>query len=100
MLSFRQGSDEMVIIRFRGELVDMLVEIAPEVYQPYVSVNHKGEKTIILRCQNAIYGTIVASLQYYRKFTKSLLDEGFTLNPYDPCVANKTVEIRLPFVST
>jgi Reverse transcriptase (RNA-dependent DNA polymerase) len=87
-----ENKDEMAIIRFRGELVDMLVEIAPEVYKPYVSINHRGEKTIILRCQNAIYGTMVASLHYYKKFTKSLLDEGFTLNPYDPCVANKTVE--------
>jgi hypothetical protein len=35
---------------------------------------------------------MVASLQYYKKFTKSLIEQGFTLNPYDPCVANKTVE--------
>jgi hypothetical protein len=34
---------------------------------------------------------MVASLQYYKRFTKSLLDKGFTLNPYDPCVGNKTV---------
>jgi hypothetical protein len=34
---------------------------------------------------------MVASIQYYRKLTKSLLDKGFTLNPYDSCVANKTV---------
>jgi hypothetical protein len=48
--------------------------------------------TVIVKCQNAIYGTMVASLQYYKKFTKSLIEQGFTLNPYDPCVANKTVE--------
>jgi hypothetical protein len=35
---------------------------------------------------------MVASLQCYKKFTKSLLDKGFILNPYDPCVANKMVE--------
>jgi hypothetical protein len=82
--------DDMAIIRIRGELVDMLVEIAPDTYKPYVSVNHKGLKTLIVRYHNAIYGTMVASIQYYRKFTKSLL-EGFSLNPYDPCVANKTI---------
>jgi hypothetical protein len=84
--------DEMAIIRIREELVDMLVEIAPDTYKPYVSVNHKGLKTLIVRCHNAIYGTMVASIQYSRKFTKSLLDEGFSLNPYDPCVANKTID--------
>jgi hypothetical protein len=47
--------DDMAIIQIRGELVDMLVEIAPETYKPYVSVKHKGVKTSIVRCHNAIY---------------------------------------------
>ena len=33
-----------------------------------------------------------AALLFYIKFVKSLLSIGFELNPYDPCVANKTVE--------
>ena len=45
----------------------------------------------MVQCQNALYGTMVASLLYYRKFVKSLLDIGFVLNPYDPCVANKMI---------
>ena len=40
---------------------------------------------------NAIYGTMMASLLYYRKFKKSLLNKGFVINPYDPCVANKMI---------
>jgi hypothetical protein len=52
----------------------------------------KGNKQLIVRCKNAIYGTMVASLLYYRKFSKSLLDNGFEFNPYDPCVANKMVD--------
>ncbi len=28
---------------------------------------------------------------YYRKFARSLTDDGFTFNPYDPCVANKII---------
>jgi hypothetical protein len=35
---------------------------------------------------------MVASLLYYRKFTKSLTEIGFEINPYDPCVANKMIE--------
>ena len=35
---------------------------------------------------------MVASLLYYRKFTNSLKSKGFIMNPYDPCVWNKTVE--------
>jgi hypothetical protein len=35
---------------------------------------------------------MVASLLYYCKFTKSLTEIGFKINPYDPCVANKMIE--------
>jgi hypothetical protein len=38
-----------------------------------------------------LYGTMVASLLYYKKFVKSLKSNGFRLNPYDPCGANKHV---------
>jgi hypothetical protein len=72
--------------RIRGELVYILVEIAPATSKPFVNTKHKGDKTLVVRCQNVIYG------QYYKKFTKNLLDKGFILNPNDPCVANKTVD--------
>ena len=46
---------------------------------------------LLVQFQNALYGTMVASLLYYCKFTKSLTDVGFKINPYDPCVANKMI---------
>jgi hypothetical protein len=49
-------------------------------------------KQLLVQCQNALCGTMVASLLYYRKFVKSLTDIGFIINPYEPCVANKIVE--------
>ena len=87
-----QDEKDMVFIRIRGVLVDILLEIAPKVYKPYVCVDKKGNKTLLVQCQNTIYGTMVASLLYYRKFTKSLTSIGFEINPYDPCVANKIIE--------
>ena len=68
------------------------MEIAPDVYGPYVTTDKKGVKQLLVQCQNALYGTMVASLLYYRKFVKSLTDKGFELNPYDPCVANKMIK--------
>lgn len=73
-------------------LVDILEAIAPDVYTPYVTKDRKGEKQLIVQCHNAIYGTMIAALLYYRKFTKSLTDNGFIINPYDPCVGNKMIE--------
>jgi hypothetical protein len=72
--------------------VDILVEIPPEAYKSYVSQDKKGNKQLMLQCQNALYGTMVASLLYYWKFVKSLMDIDFIINPYDPCVANRMIE--------
>jgi hypothetical protein len=47
---------------------------------------------LIVECLNAVYGTMVAALLYYKKFVKSLTKQGFKLNPYDGCVANKIVK--------
>ena len=72
--------------------MDMLVvDIAPDVYEPYVTTDRKGTKQLVVQCQNAIYGMMVASLLYYRKFCNSLTGIGFEFNPYDPCVANKII---------
>jgi hypothetical protein len=49
-------------------------------------------KQLLVQCQNALYGTMVASILYYRKFVKSLMDIDFVINTYDLCVANKKIE--------
>jgi hypothetical protein len=81
----------IAFIKIRGILVDILVEIAPEDYTSYVSQDKKGNKQLMVQCQNALYGTMVANLLYYRKFMKSLTDIDFIINPYDPCVVNKII---------
>jgi hypothetical protein len=81
-----------VIICIRGMLVDMLVKIAPEVYETYVITDRKGNKQILVECLNALYGTMVASLLYYEKFTKSLKASGYEMNPYNACVWNKVID--------
>jgi hypothetical protein len=87
---------DMAFIKIRGILVDILVdilvEIAPDVYKSYVSKDKKGSKQLLVQCQNALYGTMVASLLYYRKLVTSLTDIDFVINPYDPCVASKMIE--------
>jgi hypothetical protein len=84
-----EDEKDMAIIKIRGILVDMLLEIAPDVCNSYVTTDKKGIKQLTVQCQNAIYGTMMASLLYYKKFSKSLIHIVFKFNPYDPCVANK-----------
>jgi hypothetical protein len=66
-----ENEKDMAFIKIRGILVDILVEISPDVYKSYVSKDKKGSKKLLVQCQNALYGTMVASLLYYRKFVKS-----------------------------
>jgi hypothetical protein len=87
-----ENEKDMAFIKIRGILVDILVEITPDVYNPYVSKDKKGSKQLLVQCQNALYGTMVASLLYYQKFVKSLTDIDFVINPYDPCVTNNIIE--------
>ena len=42
--------------------------------------------------QKAMYGMMRALLLFYLKLVDELIADGFELNPYDPCVANKMVD--------
>jgi hypothetical protein len=57
-----ENKKDMAFIKIRGILVDILVEIAPDVYKSYVSKDKKGSKQLLVQCQNALYGTMIASL--------------------------------------
>jgi hypothetical protein len=86
--------DEDVLMVLKGELADMMVQIAPQVYRKYVTVDRKGTPILYVKLQKALYGLMRASLLFYRKLRKELKAYGFTINPYDPCVVNVNVTPR------
>jgi len=51
----------------------------------------KGKKVLYLHLQKALYGMMKSALLFYRKLVSELIEMGFVINPYDPCVANKIV---------
>jgi hypothetical protein len=57
-----KNEKDMAFIKIRGILVDILVESAPDLYKSYVSKDKKGSKQLLVQYQNALYGTMVASL--------------------------------------
>ena len=59
--------DEWVIMKITGVLVDMLVQLNPELYGKYV-VYKKGRKVLYVRVLKAIYGMLKAALLWYNKF--------------------------------
>ncbi len=62
-----------MVVSIREPLIDILVSIAPDVYGPYMSTNKAGQKVLLVQSLNAVYGTMVAALFYYKKFLKSLM---------------------------
>ena len=87
----RKPNEDRVVMKITGALVDMLVEINPELYGPAVVMEH-GKKVLYVEVLRAIYGMLEAAILWYKKFRKDLEKIGFVFNPYDPCVANRNTK--------
>ena len=83
--------DPRIVLIIRGILAEMLCKLAPDVYTPYME-EINGQKVLYLIVHKAIYGMIQSPLLWYKKIRADLESQGFKVNPYDPCVANKWVD--------
>ena len=63
---------DMVIMKLRGVLIDTLLDIAPKTCRKHITENKKGDKQLIVQCQNAIHGAMISSLPCCKKFTGSI----------------------------
>jgi len=84
--------DEVVHMVLRGKLAKLMVKFAPQIYRKYVTLGTKGEPMLYVTLQKALYGCLRSALLFYLKLVADLEGEGFRLNPYNPCVANKMVD--------
>jgi len=80
---------DFVILKLVGEAVDIMCQVNPK-YKKFFVVEH-GKKVLYLQLLKALYGCVQSALLWYELFTGTLVDMGFKLNPYDPCVANSQV---------
>jgi len=81
---------EVDLMKIKGKLAYILLDIDPNKYGPYMT-EENGVPVIYVLILRALYGMIKSPLLFYRKLREDLEGEGFVVNPYDPCVANKTV---------
>ena len=86
----QEDQDETIHMKLEGTLAELLAKCDPPKYQPYLAMEH-GKPVLYVELVKALYGTIRAALIFWRKFTKQITEWGFTMNPYDWCVANKMV---------
>ena len=89
--------DELVYVKFQGEMADALTRIDPERYAKFV-VQEKGKSVVYAALSKVLYGTIRGSLLFWQRLTAKLTEWEFEVNPYDWCVVNKVVwsPISLP----
>ena len=79
-----------VMMKITGSLVQLIVELDPDLYKKYV-VYENGRPVIYLEVTKAVYGMLVASLLWYKKWRTDLESIGFVFNSYDPCVCNRMI---------
>lgn len=82
--------DDFVLVKLIDHEVDIMCKVDSN-YEQYV-VQEGKHKVLYMQLHKALYGTIKAAILWYETFVETLEGEGFKLNPYDPCVANKDVD--------
>jgi len=74
-------------MKIRGPSLEILVDIDPD---EHVELEY-GKRSLYVIMLRALYGMMMSSLLYYINFLEDLKSIVFKVNPYDPCVANRTV---------
>ena len=82
---------ERVVMKLRGSLAELLIQVAPELYSQFVVMENK-KVVLYVELLKALYGCLRSALLFYRKLLNDLQEQGYTLNPYDPCVVNKIID--------
>ena len=80
---------DYVIVKVSGDSCKIMCDVNPN-FRRYVRPEGRRD-TLYMRLKKALYGCMYSALLWYRTFREHLEGEGFELNPYDQCVANKTI---------
>jgi hypothetical protein len=85
------NSNKDITMILKGKLAELMVQVAPNLYRKYITVDRKGTAILYMKMQKAMYRLLRSALLFYRKLVADLESAVFKINLYDPCVANKTV---------
>eukprot|EP00957_Ditylum_brightwellii_P178562 13601709-Ditylum_brightwellii.AAC.1 len=61
---------------------DVLVDLCPGVYDEYI-VYEQGQEVLYVKMLMVLYGMLIPSILFYKKFCKDIEAIGFEVNPYD-----------------
>jgi hypothetical protein len=61
------ASDKDITMILKGRLAELMVQVAPNLYRKYISVDRKGMTILYIKMQKAIYGLLRSALLFYKK---------------------------------
>jgi hypothetical protein len=80
-----------VVMKLEGVRAEVIIKIDPKLYKKFVATEN-GRDVIYVILTKALYGTLQAALLFWQNLSTALKKLGFKINPYDFCVANKTID--------
>ena len=90
--AFLQANNpDFVLMRLDVILAELMVKVTPSLYRKYVTTNAKGKSVLYVKLKKAVYGMMKSALLFYPKLVVDLISLGYTINPYNPCVANNKI---------
>jgi len=85
--------NKVVHMRVARKMAKLLVKIDPEKYGPHVTIK-QGKSVLYIQLHKALYSMLQAALLFWQLLLSKLQEWGFTINPYDWCIANKEIHGR------
>ena len=83
--------DDIVHVVYENDMVDLMIKTDPS-YKEYVYTTRTGKRLLYVELKKAMYGCMKAARLFWDNLSTYLTQEmGFTINPYDSCVANKMI---------
>ena len=83
-------NDEDVVMYIQGRLAEIMAMVASQTYRKYIAVE-RGQKVLHVKVHKALYGILKSPVLFYSNLWDDLVGVGFSINPYNPCVANKMI---------
>ena len=84
-------NDEYMLMLLCGNLSELLVKVDPKLYGKHLITSRKGVPIIYVKLTKDLYGMLISAMLFYKNLRSHLEEIGFKINPYDPCVANMTI---------
>ena len=60
--------DDKVVMQLHGPLMTLLVNLAPDIYNPYLMTDKNGQPVLYVQVFNALFGLMNVALLYYQWF--------------------------------